>query len=127
MRVLLIAVLLVGCGAPAPGSAVVPLEHDAEVTLDGGGVCEAIPAEMATCSGCHVEAETLDGWAGAMPGSRFDGDTWGRHAFFVLFVQSNAATVPEHRASSAWAERCFCQDGTARNDERRCYTVAGDF
>ncbi|HHH29059.1 MAG TPA: hypothetical protein ENK57_12045 [Polyangiaceae bacterium] len=118
--------LLVGisCGTePVPGPAG---ETDSgRAVSDAGDPCGVIPTEYRSCSRCHSEATTIEGWYSTPAGSHLESDTWGRSAFFVLFTQSNSATITEHRTSYGWPERCFCQRLAA--EPWQCSTLDGEF
>lgn len=129
-------VVLVGC-APTPGPIDFELDDAGALELRGPAPAECLelPVEMQACGSCHVDRRDVAGWYERPSGGggtfvtppALSTDTWGRWAFFVLFTQSNAITVDEHRAPYGWAEQCFCQHGDIRLTEGRCRTHAGEF
>lgn len=131
-----LAMLLNGCAAPEPIT--VELEDAGHLEPLGPAPveCLTLPPEMQGCGSCHVDRRDVAGWylrPTTFPAQTFfsspglSSDTWGRWAFFVLFTQSNSATVPMHREPYGWAERCFCLNGDIGTTEQRCRTHAGEF
>jgi hypothetical protein len=88
-------------------------------------LCDTVPAELAGCASCHDEYGSIDGFRARPNGSCLESDTNGRQAFYVLFTQSHAITVPEHTAPYEWAESCFCVRDP--DSPHECHTLAGEF